>query len=394
MAGVVRDHHGFAIEMDDVSADQQTVFFSKAYAVQVALQQRRWNVYRAKTPYFHLSPEPSDELKKLCRLGVPHDDRPEVWMLVSGAQKQLLARPGYYQDLVERYKGKSSADTKQIERDLSRTFPSHIKYRSEEGQEALRRVLEAFCRHKPEVGYCQSMNFVAGFLLLFTSEEQAFWLLTVIVEDKLPTGYYSRGMVASTTDTLVLDDLLAARRPRLHAHLAKNHVASQIVVSDWFLAVFTTALPSETALRVLDAFFYEGSKVLFRVALALFIRNESDLLKMQDPGMLLARMKGMSRSTLDPDALLKTAFKGLGTFSIRKINELRAERMASITSEVNRRGSDRWEHGVVEDETRHKMQLFMLGEDNTASPSTSLKRDVGADEEPVHVTGFRVRLGG
>lgn len=38
------------------------------------------------------------------------------------------------------------------------------------------------------------MNFVAGCLLLFMDEEDAFWSLAAIIEDLLP-GYYSTAMV-------------------------------------------------------------------------------------------------------------------------------------------------------------------------------------------------------
>ena len=38
------------------------------------------------------------------------------------------------------------------------------------------------------------MNFVAGCLLLFMDEEDAFWSLACIIEDLLP-GYYSTAMV-------------------------------------------------------------------------------------------------------------------------------------------------------------------------------------------------------
>ena len=40
----------------------------------------------------------------------------------------------------------------------------------------------------------QGMNFVAGCLLLFMDEEDAFWSLACIIEDLLP-GYYSTAMV-------------------------------------------------------------------------------------------------------------------------------------------------------------------------------------------------------
>jgi hypothetical protein len=37
--------------------------------------------------------------------------------------------------------------------------------------------------------YCQSMNFLAGSLLLFMDEETAFWMLVYMVEDLLPNYF-------------------------------------------------------------------------------------------------------------------------------------------------------------------------------------------------------------
>ena len=48
----------------------------------------------------------------------------------------------------------------------------------------------------------QGMNFVAGFLLLFMNEEDAFWCLCTIVEDLLP-GYFSHAMVAPQVSSSV-----------------------------------------------------------------------------------------------------------------------------------------------------------------------------------------------
>ena len=63
------------------------------------------------------------------------------------------------------------------------------------GRKALQRILLAYAWRNPSVGYCQGMNFIAGSLLLFMDEEDAFWCLAVIAEDLLP-GYYDLVMVA------------------------------------------------------------------------------------------------------------------------------------------------------------------------------------------------------
>ena len=55
---------------------------------------------------------------------------------------------------------------------------------SEEGQAALGRVLLAFSVHKPSIGYCQSMNYIAAMLLIVLEEEEhAFWLLVSLIDD-------------------------------------------------------------------------------------------------------------------------------------------------------------------------------------------------------------------
>jgi len=70
----------------------------------------------------------------------------------------------------------------QIEKDLPRTFPGHPAL-DEDGRNALRRLLTAYARHNPSVGYCQAMNFFAGLFLLFMPEENAFWALVGVIDD-------------------------------------------------------------------------------------------------------------------------------------------------------------------------------------------------------------------
>ena len=64
----------------------------------------------------------------------------------------------------------SLAYLKLIEKDIPRTLPTHKQARQFGESGSLRRVLKAYCRHHPDVGYCQGMNFVAGlFLIILTN---------------------------------------------------------------------------------------------------------------------------------------------------------------------------------------------------------------------------------
>jgi len=43
--------------------------------------------------------------------------------------------------------------------------------------------LQAFAVYKYDVGYCQSMNFIAGFILMVSGsrEKEAYWVLTALL---------------------------------------------------------------------------------------------------------------------------------------------------------------------------------------------------------------------
>lgn len=57
--------------------------------------------------------------------------------------------------------------------------------------ESLRNILTAYAAHDPVMGYVQSMNFIAAFLLLAgLAEEDAFWCLVALVDRVVP-GYFS-----------------------------------------------------------------------------------------------------------------------------------------------------------------------------------------------------------
>ena len=73
---------------------------------------------------------------------------------------------------------------KQIDLDVPRTFPEHTFFKSGQGQRALTMTLRALAAHMPDMGYCQSLNYVAGLLLLVLDHdpEDAFWVLVVLIE--------------------------------------------------------------------------------------------------------------------------------------------------------------------------------------------------------------------
>ena len=51
---------------------------------------------------------------------------------------------------------------------------------------------------------------------------------------------------------------------------------------NWFLCLFVDTLPVSTYLHIWDAFLFEGSKVLFRYALAILKSQDEKLIRQSD----------------------------------------------------------------------------------------------------------------
>lgn len=92
------------------------------------------------------------EFKTLVLGGVPVAYRAKIWGECSGTRS--LKTPGVYQSLIDQDDHTEAMN--QIDLDLYRTMPYNVFFGSSgPGVHKLRRVLVAFSRRNPEVGYCQ-----------------------------------------------------------------------------------------------------------------------------------------------------------------------------------------------------------------------------------------------
>lgn len=246
------------------------------------------------------------EFKTLVLGGIPIVYRSKIWSECSGSY--VLKIPGAYQSLVDR--DDESDAILQIDLDLYRTMPYNVFFgNSGPGVHKLRRVLVAFSRRNPEVGYCQGMNLIAAMLLLvFATEEDAFWLLVSLVENILPAGYFSPPLLTSRADQRVFNQLFGAILPALSSHLSSINVEVEAITFDWFLSCFTNTLPPDVLFRVWDAFLcVEGEVYLFRIALALFKVYESALMKLKSASEVYTFMKQLNNQPVRVEALIKEA---------------------------------------------------------------------------------------
>ncbi|XP_010612692.1 TBC1 domain family member 2A isoform X2 [Fukomys damarensis] len=310
---------------------------------------------------------PSAELKQLLRAGVPHEHRPRVWRWLVHCRIQHLHTPGCYQELLNQGRACEHPAARQIELDLNRTFPNNKYFTCPTSifPEKLRRVLLAFSWHNPTIGYCQGLNRLAAIaLLVLKEEESAFWCLVAIVESIMPAEYYSKTLIASQVDQRVLQDLLSEKLPRLMAHLGQHHVNLSLITFNWFLVVFADSLISDILLRVWDAFLYEGAKVVFRYALAIFKYNEEPILQLQDSLEIYQYLRFFTKTICDSRKLMNIAFNDMNPFPMKQLQQLRAAHRERLEAELRElellkaeylekqasRGNTRPEGGASEDE--------------------------------------------
>ncbi|KAL3332768.1 hypothetical protein AABB24_033031 [Solanum stoloniferum] len=279
-------------------------------------------------------------LKKLIRKGIPPVLRPKVWFSLSGAAKKKSTVPeSYYQDMTMAVEDKVTPATKQIDHDLPRTFPGHPWLDTSEGHAALRRVLVAYSFRDSDVGYCQGLNYVAALLLLvLKTEEDAFWMLAVLLENVLVNDCYTNNLSGCHVEQRVFKDLLTKKCPsRLAAHLDSLEFDVSLVCTEWFLCLFSKSLPSETTLRVWDVLFYEGAKVLFHVALAIFKMNEEKLLVAHHVGDVISIIQRSTHHLFDPDELLTVAFDKVGSMTTTTISKQRKKQEPAVMAELDQR---------------------------------------------------------
>ncbi|XP_074578015.1 uncharacterized protein LOC141834595 isoform X3 [Curcuma longa] len=301
-----------------------------------------------------------EELQSLVRGGLPMALRGELWQAFVGVRARRVT--GYYDGLLS-----TEADTKngnandhessnsndsefskatrrcipekwkgQIEKDLPRTFPGHPAL-DEDGRNALRRLLTAYARHNPSVGYCQAMNFFAGLLLLLMTEENAFWTLVGIIDDYFD-GYYSEEMIESQVDQLVLEDLVRERFPKLVNHLDYLGVQIAWVTGPWFLSIFVNMLPWETVLRIWDVLLFYGNRVmLFHTALALMELYGPALVTTRDAGDAVTLLQSLAGSTFDSSQLVLTACMGYQAVSEIKLEDLRKKHRPEVLAVIEER---------------------------------------------------------
>lgn len=89
--------------------------------------------------------------------------------------------------------------------------------------------------------------------------------------------------LGALVDQGIFEELTRDFLPQLSEKMQDLGVIASISLS-WFLTLFLSVMPFESAVVIVDCFFYEGIKVVLQLALAILDANVAKLLDCNDEG--------------------------------------------------------------------------------------------------------------
>lgn len=225
----------------------------------------------------------SQKFREYVHRGMHDSARSLAWQISSNAFYNKVANEEkqYYKCILEKVKDEKHMDQENIEsidEDLRRSFSDLTEGPDESLIGSLRNILMAFSFHCPEIGYCQSMNIIGGFLLTYMEEASAFYMLVAICQNML-FNFYSKTISGTIINQKIFTRLLQLKKPNIASYLREKDVPIEVVVTPWFMCLFISYLPKQIVVRILDRFFMDGIIILHQAALTIFSLSEEQIYK-------------------------------------------------------------------------------------------------------------------
>ncbi|KAH8418612.1 hypothetical protein KR222_006752, partial [Zaprionus bogoriensis] len=230
-------------------------------------------------------PPPQEKLHKRVYKGIPDRMRWPAWKQLLNVQHSMDSNVGVYARMLQLAK-QNATETRQIDADVNRQFRDNLAYRERYSvkQCSLFNVLNAYSIYNSELGYCQGMACVAGVLLLYMQEEEAFWALNTLITDRKygMHGLFVEGFPKLTRFIEHHDRILSKIMRKLHKHFIKHNVDALLYAIKWFFVVFVERVPFSLSLRVWDIFLLDGDRVILAMAVTILYLHKDELLRLKD----------------------------------------------------------------------------------------------------------------
>lgn len=170
--------------------------------------------------------------------------------------------------LKNEYPFNSKGSSELINKDIKRTLINHPFFQSTQddytiGQYQLYNILQALSNYYPKLGYCQGMNFLAGFLLLVSGGDEYYsyqCLVTLLTHPKfmLYFNYDSNFQLLGFLE-FITQKLLQLHLPSLYKHLYRQlNYPESFWLTKIILTLFLYNFQLQHCLRFWDYIIVEG----------------------------------------------------------------------------------------------------------------------------------------
>ena len=168
----------------------------------------------------------------------------------------------------------------QINKDINRTFYVD-KFKEGNGKEMLDNILTLVAFIKPEIGYCQGMNFIVGALINFIDDEETcFWIFLHFLDNIGLKDLYLQNMPEYLIKLYQLNYFIKEFFPKMHHHLKTNAINLDIFFSKWILTIFSNFLSFDTLYNIWDIFMLDKWKAIFKFSIIIASYMKDDLINM------------------------------------------------------------------------------------------------------------------
>lgn len=149
-------------------------------------------------------------------------------------------------------------------------------------------------------------------------------MLTQLLESFIPIDYYCK-MIGVMIDHNILNSLIEERIPDLFQHLQEHMFDPKMVTFQWFSCLFSYNFSFPVISRIWDQFFLKGSKILFRVSLAMLHMMKSALMEEESFEDIMKVFDSIIHVLQDPNAILQVSNFPKYKVKNKEIEKLRQE---------------------------------------------------------------------
>ncbi|PAV73814.1 hypothetical protein WR25_05121 [Diploscapter pachys] len=165
--------------------------------------------------------------------------------------------------------------------DASRTFPKMgIFQKGGPYYEHLLRLLGAYVCYRPDIGYVQSMSFIAAIILLQMEPFSAFVAFSNLLNRPLQIAFFGVKQLEITQYFISYDRYFEQELPDLHKHFDKINLRPDLYLIDWIYPIYAKSLPLDVTCRIWDVYLKDGEEFLFNAALGILKMHQTELLSM------------------------------------------------------------------------------------------------------------------